>query len=93
MLFRGTSLIRKHLPLGPYSKPMPKGLGWSWGEAWFLISEVPLYREGADDVSVSVLKGFNKYNNGEISLRCRRPPPPLESHIPAIPRHGHTVGP
>jgi len=24
--YRGTSLIRKHLPLGPYSRPMPSGL-------------------------------------------------------------------
>ena len=28
-LYRGTSLIRKRLPLGPYSSHIPRGLGWS----------------------------------------------------------------
>ena len=36
-----TSLIRKRLPLGPYSSPMPRGLGLSWGGG-VLMSEVPL---------------------------------------------------
>ena len=27
--YRGTSLIRKRLPLGPYSRPMPRALWWS----------------------------------------------------------------
>ena len=26
--YRGTSLIRKRTPLGPYSRPMPRVLGW-----------------------------------------------------------------
>ena len=29
MLYRGTSLIRKRFPLGPYSRPMPMVLQWS----------------------------------------------------------------
>ncbi|KAJ1486119.1 hypothetical protein T484DRAFT_2358500 [Baffinella frigidus] len=28
-LYRGTSLIRNRLPLGPYSRPMPRALRWS----------------------------------------------------------------
>jgi len=27
--YRGTSLIRKRTPLGPYHRPMPRVLGWS----------------------------------------------------------------
>jgi len=42
--YRGTSLIRTRPPLGPYSRPMPRGLWWSWGGVRFLMSEVPLYR-------------------------------------------------
>ena len=41
--YRGISLIRNRLLLGPYSSPVPRGLGWSWGGARFLMSEVPLY--------------------------------------------------
>ena len=29
--YRGTSLIRKRLPLGPYSRPTPRALRWSSG--------------------------------------------------------------
>ena len=29
MAYRGTSLMRKHLPLGPYSRTMPRALWWS----------------------------------------------------------------
>ena len=40
--YRGTSLIRNCLLLGPYSKPMPRALRKSWGGVRFLMSEVPL---------------------------------------------------
>jgi hypothetical protein len=30
-LYRGTSLLRNCLPLGPYSNPMPRVLWWSQG--------------------------------------------------------------
>jgi hypothetical protein len=33
---RGSSLIRKRRPLGPYSKAMPKALWWSWVVGVFL---------------------------------------------------------
>ena len=29
--YRGTSLIRKHVPVGPYSRTMPRALWWSQG--------------------------------------------------------------
>jgi len=28
-VYRGTALIRNTLPLGPYSRPMPRALWWS----------------------------------------------------------------
>jgi len=40
-VYRGTSLMRKRTPLGPYRGPMagiPKG---SWGGEHFLMGEVP----------------------------------------------------
>ena len=42
-LYRGTSLIRNSLPLGPFSRTLPRALWWSWGGGRFLMSEVPLY--------------------------------------------------
>ena len=41
--YRGTSIIRKRTPLGPYSRTMPRLLWRSWGGGWFLMSEVFLY--------------------------------------------------
>ena len=41
--YRGTSLIRKRTPLGPYRRLMPRVLGGSWGGGRFLMSEVPMY--------------------------------------------------
>ena len=41
--YRGTSLIRKCNPLGPYRRPMPRVLGGSWGGWRFLMGEVPQY--------------------------------------------------
>ena len=35
-LYRGTSLIRKRPPVGPYSRAMPRALWWSWGGCVFL---------------------------------------------------------
>ena len=43
--YRGASLIRNRLLLGPYSSPVPRGLGWSWGGGRFLMGEVPLYSQ------------------------------------------------
>ena len=44
-VYRGTSLIRKRTPLGPYPRPMPRVLGRSWGGGDFLMGEVPLYAD------------------------------------------------
>ena len=33
--YRGTSLIRKRTPLGPYRRPVPRVLGESWGGGAF----------------------------------------------------------
>ena len=41
--YRGTSLLRNCFPLGPYSRPIPKVLWWSWGGGAFLMREVTLY--------------------------------------------------
>ena len=44
-MHRGTSLIRKRTPSGPYRRPMPRVLGWPQGGRRFLMSEVPLYSD------------------------------------------------
>jgi len=41
--YRGTSLIRKRSPLGPYRRAIPRVLGGSEGGGRFLMGEVPLY--------------------------------------------------
>ena len=41
-LYRGTSLMRNSLPLGPYSRPVPRNLWWSWEGGLFRVSEVTL---------------------------------------------------
>ena len=41
--YRGTSVIRKRTPLGPYRKPMPRVLGGSYRSGCFLMGEVLLY--------------------------------------------------
>jgi hypothetical protein len=40
--YRGTSLVRKRTPLGPYRRSIPRVLGGSYGGGRFLMSEVPL---------------------------------------------------
>jgi len=35
MSYMGTSLIRNRLPLGPYSRPLPRALWWSRGGGHF----------------------------------------------------------
>ena len=42
-VYRGTSLVRKRTPLGPYRRPIPKVLGGSEGDGRFLMGEVTLY--------------------------------------------------
>ena len=40
--YRGTSLIRNRLLLGPYSRTMPRTIQWTQGGLQFLMSEVAL---------------------------------------------------
>jgi hypothetical protein len=40
---RGTSLMTKRPPLGPYSRPMTEALWWSLGGGQVLMSEVFQY--------------------------------------------------
>ena len=37
--------VKKHTPLGPYYRRVPRALWWSQGAWRFLMSEVPLYRD------------------------------------------------
>jgi hypothetical protein len=41
-IYRGTSRIRKCLLLGPFSRPVPRALRWSWGGGRLFMSEVPM---------------------------------------------------
>ena len=43
-VYRGTSLTRNRTTLGPYSRPMPRALWWSYGGWRCLMREVPLYK-------------------------------------------------
>ena len=40
-VYRDTSLIRKRTTLGPYSRPMPRVVGGSYGVGRFLMGETP----------------------------------------------------
>ena len=42
-MYRGTSPLKNRLPLGPYGRPMPRALRWSWGGGGGHMSEVPLW--------------------------------------------------
>jgi hypothetical protein len=41
-VYRGTSLARKHNPLGPFRRPMPRVLGGSQVGERCLMGEAPL---------------------------------------------------
>ena len=43
--YKGTSLFKKRIPLGPCSRPMPRALWWSYGGGHFSLSEVPPQRQ------------------------------------------------
>ena len=42
-VYRGNSLIRNILPLGPYSMPMPRAPWLSWGVGLFLCARYPCH--------------------------------------------------
>jgi hypothetical protein len=41
--YRDTSVTIKRPPVGPYRRPMPRVVGWSWGGGRFIMDEVLLY--------------------------------------------------
>ena len=43
--YRGTPLIRNRLPLGAYSRPMPRDLWWSSGVGVSHVRGIPVARE------------------------------------------------
>jgi hypothetical protein len=47
--YRGTSIIRYFLLLGPYIRPMPMALWWSYGGGQFFMSDVPLHPRFFDE--------------------------------------------
>ena len=55
MSYRGTSLMRKRTPLGPYRRPMPRVVGASQGNGCFPMVEVPLYA-ARNDAPLGVLR-------------------------------------
>jgi hypothetical protein len=55
--YKGTSLIRKRLPVGPYSSPLPRALWWSYGGGAFSFQrgtpvEVEVQDAGSREPSV-----------------------------------------
>jgi hypothetical protein len=46
-VYRGTSLTKKRLLLGPYSGTMPRVVQWTWDGVQLLMSEVALFSERA----------------------------------------------
>ena len=44
--YRGSSLIRNHAPLGPYSRTVQRALWGPYGGGLLLMSEVPLCQVG-----------------------------------------------
>ena len=57
--YRGTLLTRKHPPLGPYHRPMPRVVGGSQGGGRFLMGEMPLYVAGGLPPPASIAEQQN----------------------------------
>ena len=53
---RGTSLIRKRTPLGPYRRPTPGVLGGSKGGGRFFMGEVPLEKNSLNGAEMNSLR-------------------------------------
>jgi len=69
MMYRGTSLMRNRLPLGPrpYNRNTPRPLWWSYGNGLFLMREVALYQIGG-----LVFDGLAKVDGRARPLLLRR---------------------
>ena len=60
-MYRGTSLNKERLLLGPYSRTMSKAIWRSCGGGRFLMSEVPLY--------VSVKRPASQFTPQDLGFR------------------------
>ena len=40
VVYRGTSLMKKRHTIGPYNRPLPRVLWWSWGVGRFLMRDM-----------------------------------------------------
>ena len=56
--YRGTSLIRKRLPLGPYDRHLRRALWRSGGWGAFLMSEVALYSADIPQVASRIVRSY-----------------------------------
>ena len=70
-VFRGTSLIRDSPPPGPYSRPMPGALWWSYEGRWFLRNEVPLYNVFVGPLSPTLSLGKGSQRTRVIDLKTK----------------------
>jgi len=66
--YRGTSLIRNSLPLGFYSRAMPRALWCSYGGLLFLMRQVSLYAStwalrSRSQVTLGGIRGFRLVEN------------------------------
>ena len=67
-LYRGTASIRNRLPVGPYSRAMPRAIWRSWGGALFLMIQVPLYE--AFRTPHNVVGGLIKFHWALTNSNC-----------------------
>jgi hypothetical protein len=78
-LCRGTSARKKHNPLGPSRRPVPRILWGSKGGALFLVSEVPLYSYGGL-VPRRVARPERTCRTIQGHLAQKEAPPPQDHH-------------
>ena len=84
MGYRGTSLKRNNLPLGPNSRPISRALWWSWGGGSFVSARYPCANEPADralGLRAEVAGGWAKRSRFQAS-ETKGPEPSAESFEP-----------
>ena len=64
-MYRGTSLIRNRRSIGPYSRPIPRALGWSYGVGIFLSAR---YLVRSIDVSLPGKGNSNSHGVRPVHL-------------------------
>ena len=79
--YRDTSLIRKHLLLGPYSRLMPRALWGSEGGGRLFMSQVPLHLRVAQTRClvnpIVEVSGRDRAFSSQFSVRVFEPPEAL----------------